>query len=102
MTAEPLSDEDVATALVGLANWEHQVDSLARLAPTDRVAEFRMVVAQVSGDARDHVATVETPNGVVLRVATPEAGGVTAQDVEIAARIEQAIEGAGSQSTPDG
>lgn len=102
MTSRPLSEQEIATALSHLAEWEHQVDSLARLVPTDRVEELRMVIEQVSGPGREHVASVPTPNGLVVKVSTPEVDAVTAQDVELAARIEQIIDEGGAQAVPGG
>ncbi|GAB3213566.1 4a-hydroxytetrahydrobiopterin dehydratase [Marinactinospora thermotolerans] len=95
-----LSDDEISVALATLAEWEHQVDSLARLAPTDDPAGFKATVERVAGQDADHVAMVDTPNGVVLRVTTPEAGGVTATDVEVAARIDRAIEMGGADAAP--
>ncbi|GAA3744356.1 pterin-4a-carbinolamine dehydratase [Spinactinospora alkalitolerans] len=95
-----LTDNEISVALASLANWEHQVDTLARLAPTDDPKGFDEVIERVAGEDRDHISTVDTPNGVVLRVATPEARGITAVDVELAARIEQAIEMGGADAVP--
>ncbi|WP_133742229.1 hypothetical protein [Actinorugispora endophytica] len=94
-----MSEAEISTALASLAHWEHQVDSLARLAPTDDPAGLEPVIDRVAGEDGDHVATDRTPDGLVLRVATPGAG-VTPVDVEIAARIEQAIEMGGADAAP--
>lgn len=94
-----LSEEEISTALVSLAHWEHRAGSLARLAPTGDPEGMRAAVTGVTADESDHVATQAAPEGLVVRVATPGAG-VTETDVELAARIEQTIETGGSDARP--
>ncbi|KUP95568.1 4a-hydroxytetrahydrobiopterin dehydratase [Thermobifida cellulosilytica] len=94
-----LSEEEISTALVSLAHWEHRAGALARPTPTDDPAGMRAAVDGVTADEPGHVAVRPVPGGLVVRVATP-GEGVTETDVELAARIEQTIEMGGSDSRP--
>lgn len=96
----PLNDEEVSAALASLAHWEHRDGGLARFAPTDDPDGLASAVDRVLGGDGGHVAAIPTQDGLVLRVATPGAG-VTALDVEVAARIEQAIEMGGADARLD-
>lgn len=97
-----LSEKEISQALESLPRWEHQVDSLARLVPTDDHGDMEHVITQVAGDLREHVRTERTPRGVVVKVSTATMGDVTDSDVEVAAAIDQVIALGGSDTAPRG
>jgi 4a-hydroxytetrahydrobiopterin dehydratase len=73
--AERLTDEEIDTALAALEGWRRDGDALLK-------------------DALGHHAEIErTGEGIRFRLTTADAGGVTDRDVELAAHIDQVLDG---------
>jgi 4a-hydroxytetrahydrobiopterin dehydratase len=95
--AELLSDSDVRTALESLPGWGGDTRSLTRTVPVeeDQVESLEHSIAAV-GDSFDHHADLErSAEGLHVRLSTHSAGGVTAKDVELAARLDRVFSGSG-------
>jgi 4a-hydroxytetrahydrobiopterin dehydratase len=93
--AERLTDEEIDTALAALEGWRHDGDALTRDVPIipDSFGWLSEAVTN-EAEAFGHPAEIRrTGEGIRFRLSTEEAGGVTARDVELAAHIDQVIEG---------
>ena len=96
--AELLSRDDVDTALAALAGWSFEDDKLVKRAqvPSDSQEGLVEAVSRVA-DAIDHHPVVSRDSeSLTFRLWTHSAGGVTAKDVDLAARIDRELSGAGS------
>lgn len=96
MTLDP---GQVRSALAGLQGWQYEDGALVRGVPVVEDSRQGLVEA-VARIAEESVGRPEVhlqPDLVVLRVGDPALGGVTPDDVELAARIDQALVG----SIPD-
>ncbi|MGI8901214.1 MAG: 4a-hydroxytetrahydrobiopterin dehydratase [Nocardioides sp.] len=96
--ADLLARTDIDTALESLAGWSHDGKALVRRAevPGDSQDALVEAVATVA-DAMDHHPELEREaDAVTFRLWTHSAGGVTAKDIELAARIDQTLSGSGS------
>jgi hypothetical protein len=88
-----LNQDDVATALQSLPGWTYADGGLVRsvhVTPDSRdglIAALGHAVEQHPSDAEVHVQ----PDVVMVRVGSDR--GVTAEHVEIAARIDQVLDG---------
>lgn len=93
--AELLSAQDVATALESLPGWSGDTERIRRAVRVDP-GDQDALVAEVMrvADALNHHPNVEKGAGSVTFVVwTHSAGGVTAKDVELAARIDAVLTG---------
>ncbi|MEO3867507.1 4a-hydroxytetrahydrobiopterin dehydratase [Nonomuraea sp. B12E4] len=91
-----LSGEEIETALAALQGWRREGEALVRDIPItpDNYGWLSEAVMN-EADAMDHHPGIErTGEGIRFRVSTHSAGGVTPLDVELAARIDQVVEGA--------
>ncbi|MEU4571262.1 MULTISPECIES: 4a-hydroxytetrahydrobiopterin dehydratase [Nonomuraea] len=94
--AELLTDEEIDTALAGLEGWRRDGTALTRDIPItpDNFDWLRQAVTN-EAEALDHHPEIErTDSGIRFRLSTHSAGGVTAKDVELAAHIDQVVDGA--------
>ncbi|GGP07311.1 4a-hydroxytetrahydrobiopterin dehydratase [Nonomuraea glycinis] len=94
--AELLTDNEIDTALVALEGWHRDGDTLRRDIPIIP-ANFDWLSKAVLNEAKalDHHPDIErTEQGIRFRLSTHSAGGVTAKDVELAAHIDQVVDGA--------
>ncbi|WP_043634171.1 4a-hydroxytetrahydrobiopterin dehydratase [Nonomuraea candida] len=90
-----LTDEEIDTALVALEGWRREGDALLKDVPVtpDSHGWLREAVMN-EADALDHHPDIEdTGSGLRFRLSTHSAGGVTARDVELAAHIDQVLDG---------
>jgi 4a-hydroxytetrahydrobiopterin dehydratase len=94
--AELLSGEEIETALVALEGWRREGGALVRDIPiTPDSYDWLSEAVMNEADAMDHHPDIErTGEGIRFRVSTHSAGGVTPRDVELAARIDQVVDGA--------
>ncbi|MBA2767927.1 MAG: 4a-hydroxytetrahydrobiopterin dehydratase [Sporichthyaceae bacterium] len=95
--AELLSRDDIDTALAALPGWSCEDDKLVKRARVALDSQDGLVeaVSQVA-DAMDHHPVVSRDNdSVTFRLWTHSAGGVTAKDIDLAARIDRELSGAG-------
>lgn len=95
MTAEPLSDAEIATALGALEGWARAGDSLVRAyQAVDFTGAIHVVniVANLAEDAQHHPDIDIRWRNVTFTLSTHSAGGkVTRADVDMAAQINAAI-----------
>jgi 4a-hydroxytetrahydrobiopterin dehydratase len=86
-----LTDDEVASGLAGLAGWAGTTEAIAR---TVRAADFpaaiRLVtaVAEAAEEADHHPDIDIRWRDVTFTLSTHSAGGVTAKDLDLAARID--------------
>jgi len=100
MADDLLSRDDIDTALSALPGWSFEDDKLVKRAgvAADSQGGLLEAVAQV-GDGLDHHPVVErAEDAVTFRLWTHTAGGVTAKDVDLAARIDRELSGAGTDT----
>lgn len=97
--AEPLSQEQIATALTELPGWEQDADSLAKtfVFKGFRTAMAAMLRLSYECDAANHhPAWRNVYNRVEVRLTTHSAGGrITENDVALARRFENALRTSG-------
>jgi 4a-hydroxytetrahydrobiopterin dehydratase len=94
--AELLTDEEIDTALAALEGWRRDGDTLTRDIPIEQ-ENYGWLHEAVMNEANtlDHHPDIQrTGEGIRFRLSTHSAGGVTAKDVELAAHIDQVIDGA--------
>ncbi|KAB8189660.1 4a-hydroxytetrahydrobiopterin dehydratase [Nonomuraea phyllanthi] len=90
-----LTDEEIDTALAALEGWRHEDNALLKDVPVPQESH-RWLSEAVMNEAEvlDHHPEIERgQNGMRFRLSTHSAGGVTARDVELAARIDQVLDG---------
>jgi 4a-hydroxytetrahydrobiopterin dehydratase len=92
--AELCDDEQVKDALAGLTDWERDGDAIVRTAklPSFPAAiEAVRAVAEIA-EARNHHPDIDIRwRSVTFRCSTHSAGGITGQDVELAAEIDRVL-----------
>lgn len=95
MTLDPAQ---VRTVLAGLPGWQYEDGALVRGVPVTDDSRRGLIeaLAHLSSDAAASPEVHVQPDLVVLRVGAPEANGVTPDDVELAARIDQVLSGSAS------
>ena len=91
--ADPLTDDEVAAALGGLAGWTREADAIRR---TVVCPDFRAAIALVNAvadaaEAANHHPDIEVRRyrRVTFTLSTHAAGAITARDVELAAEIDR-------------
>ncbi len=93
--AEVMDPKDIEQALAALPGWEYHDGKLVRSVQVaaDAQDNLERAVMQVA-DELNHHPVVERGDGELrLQVWTHSAGGVTAKDVELAGRLDQALTG---------
>jgi len=98
--AELLSPADVETALAALPGWTSEDDKLVRRAdvPADSQDGLVEAVMRVADEVNHHPDVSREGDTVTFRLWTHSAGGVTAKDVDLAARIDAQLSGAGTDT----
>jgi 4a-hydroxytetrahydrobiopterin dehydratase len=96
--ADPLTDEEIATALAGLPDWSRDGDLIrrtTRAAGFSAAAELVRAVARAA-DAADHHPDVHITGyrTVTFELTTHAAGAITGRDIELAQQIDRLIIGA--------
>ena len=91
--ADPLTDDELSTALAGLAGWTRDGDTIRR---TVSCAGFREAVALVGEVAEAAEAAGHHPDisithyrRVTFALTTHDANAVTRRDIELAAEIDR-------------
>ncbi|MFC4117751.1 4a-hydroxytetrahydrobiopterin dehydratase [Nonomuraea zeae] len=90
-----LTGEEIDTALAALEGWRHDGDALLKDVPVTPDS-YDWLSRAVLNEAHvlDHHPVIErTASGIRFRLSTADAGGVTARDVELAARIDHVLDG---------
>ncbi|MGI8332567.1 4a-hydroxytetrahydrobiopterin dehydratase [Actinomadura scrupuli] len=92
----PLTTEEIDTALASLEGWRHEDDALVRgvEVPAESQPALREAVGNEAKVLEHQAEMRQDGKGVEIRLQTHDAGGVTAKDVELAARIDQVLSGA--------
>jgi len=98
--ADLLSRDDIDTALEALPGWSFEDDRLVRRAgvPADSQDGLVEAVGQVADEIDHHPDVEQAADSVTFRLWTHTAGGVTAKDVDLAARIDQQLSGSGGDA----
>ncbi|GAA4831280.1 4a-hydroxytetrahydrobiopterin dehydratase [Saccharopolyspora rosea] len=93
--AELLSAADVEREIAGLSGWERSGDSVTRTWERkgfNGAVQLANVVAFVANQLNHHPdISVHGYNKVTVTSTTHDAGGITANDVELARRINRAV-----------
>ncbi|MCK2212298.1 4a-hydroxytetrahydrobiopterin dehydratase [Actinomadura sp. ATCC 31491] len=91
-----LTDEEIDTAMAALEGWRRDGDALVKDVPVTPDSHGWLTEAVMNeADVLDHHPDIEhTGQGMRFRLSTHSAGGVTARDVELAARIDHVLDGA--------
>ena len=91
--ADPLTDDEVASALAGLDGWAREADAIRR---TVVCADFRAAIALVNAvadaaEAANHHPDIEVRRyrRVTFTLSTHAADAITARDIELAAEIDR-------------
>lgn len=96
---ETLATHEVDDALTALPAWHRFGEFVARQIPVERGSSEGLLegVRKVVEDAgRFHV--MESADGVLIYLGDPVTHGVTADDIETAARIDTVVDGSGDMS----
>jgi 4a-hydroxytetrahydrobiopterin dehydratase len=91
-----LSETEIAAALATLPGWTRQGETIVRRYTFATFAEGIRFVDRVSvlADAADHHPDIDIRwTTVTMSLSTHSAGGLTANDVALAARIDSAVKG---------
>jgi len=92
MPPELMSDDDVTAALADLPGWELDGDAIVaqfRFADFARAFGFMAAVAVEAQAMNHHPEWSNVYNRVDVRLSTHDAGGLTSNDVELAARMNE-------------
>lgn len=92
-----LSPEEIDDALAALPGWSYDGEALVKRAqvPADSQDGLLEAVGQVADSVNHHPDVSREPGAVTFRLWTHSAGGVTGKDVDLAARIDRELSGAG-------
>ena len=91
-----LTDAEIAAGLAKLPGWARQGDAIVKRYTFTAFAEGIRFVdrAAVLADAADHHPDIDIRwTTVTMSLSTHSAGGITAKDVALAARIDEAARG---------
>ena len=93
---EPLSTDEIAVALETLSEWHREGDTLVRVVDVSPEAREQMEEAvMTAADELDHHPEIsQHPEGARFALTTHDAAGITADDVELAARIDEVVDAA--------
>jgi 4a-hydroxytetrahydrobiopterin dehydratase len=92
MPRQRLSEDEVKQAVAGLAGWSLEGNELVRtwtFADFVKAMEFVNRVAELAESANHHPDIDIRYNKVRLALVTHDAGGITKNDTEMAARISR-------------
>jgi 4a-hydroxytetrahydrobiopterin dehydratase len=94
---EVLDRSAIDAALAALPGWAYDGEALVKRAgvPDDSQDALERTVGAVADELDHHPVITREPDALTFRLWTHSAGGVTAKDVDLAARIEQVLAGVG-------
>lgn len=100
MAPDPLDRDEIQTALLSLPGWSYDGEALTRRAevPADSQAAMADAVASVADEMNHHPDVSRDAGSMTFRLWTHSEDGVTAKDVELAARIDRVLSGAGTDT----
>ena len=91
--ADPLTDDEVATALAGLDGWTREADAIRApsSAPTSAPAIALVNAVADAAEAANHHPDIEVRRyrRVTFTLSTHAAKAITARDIELAAEIDR-------------
>jgi 4a-hydroxytetrahydrobiopterin dehydratase len=95
--AQLLDDSAIDDALLALPGWQRVDNTIVRDVPVSAEAadNLEAAVARAADELNHHPVVDRTDDSVRFTVWTHSAGGVTSKDIELAARIDEVIAGAG-------
>lgn len=98
--AESLDRAAIDTALAALPGWSYDGAALCRRAhvPPDSQDAMAESVARVADELDHHPEVSRDTAAMTFRLWTHSVGGVTEQDVTLAARIDQVLSGSGTDT----
>lgn len=93
---EALTADEIAVALETLSEWHREGDTLVREVEVSPDAREQMEEAvMTAADELDHHPEItQRPDGARFALTTHDAAGITARDVELAARIDEVVDAA--------
>lgn len=93
--AELLDKDRIDTALESLPGWYYDDNKLVKQVPVadDSHNSLEKSVMEVADELNHHPEVERAPGVLRFQLWTHSAGGVTEKDVELAARIDQALSG---------
>lgn len=93
-----LDDAEVQRRLADLRHWSGDAQQIRRtvMLASDRLPALLDEVDRVQEELDHHAQVERQPGGVTFVVWTHSAGGVTELDLQLAGRIDTAVERAGS------
>jgi 4a-hydroxytetrahydrobiopterin dehydratase len=93
--AELLDDAAIDAALASLTGWRRQDDTLVKDVEVthDAVDNLTGAIGAVADELNHHPDVSRTGEGLRLTLWSHSDGGITAKDVELAARIDQVLSG---------
>ncbi len=93
-----LDRSQIDAALESLPGWAYDGEALTRRldVPADSQDALVDAVATVADAVNHHPDVTREPAALTFRLWTHSEDGVTAKDVELAARIDQVLSGAGT------
>lgn len=92
-----LSRSDIDGALGALPGWSFDGAALVKTVrvPADSQDGLLAAVGRVADEVNHHPDVSRSDDSVTFRLWTHSAGGVTAKDVDLAARVDRELSGAG-------
>ena len=93
--ADVMTQRDIEDALASLPGWRYDDNKLVRDVPVESASQDNLERAVMEvAEELDHHPTIERTDAAMrFLLWTHSAGGVTAKDVELAARIDQTLSG---------
>ena len=97
-----LDRAQIDAALESLPGWSYDGEALTRRAdvPADSQDAMAESVASVADEMNHHPDVSRDPESMTFRLWTHSEDGVTAKDVELAARIDRVLSGSGTDTGP--
>jgi 4a-hydroxytetrahydrobiopterin dehydratase len=94
---EVLDQDAIDTALGALPGWEYDGEAIVKRAavPQDSQDALVRTVGVIADELDHHPVLTREADALTFRLWTHSAGGVTAKDVDLAARIDQVLAGTG-------
>lgn len=98
--AELLDHDEIETALAALPGWSYDGEALVRRVevPADTQDALAESVGAVADEMDHHPSVTRDGDAMTFRLWTHSDDGVTAKDVELAARLDQTLSGSGWDS----
>lgn len=95
--ADLLDRDTIDAALESLPGWSYDGEALVKRAdvPSDSQDALEESVASVADEMDHHPTTSREDDTLTFRLWSHGDGGVTAKDVELAARIDRVLSGSG-------